>query len=798
MLKHNLITALRAMSKQKMQTLILLGGMAIGLTVSFWMVYWLVQEFTYENVHENADRIYRVEMELNNPGGTQLGSATPTPLAPLLKREYPEIAEVARLHPFAEVTLHYEELSFTEDRIMAVDPAFLSVFTLEPLYGSLDGALDNENSVVLTEAVAEKYFGKDVNPVGERLTIDVDRSVIVTAVIRDLPSNTHLDCELLIPLLLADQMGREIALETWHRFDEIHTYVLLSKNTSWRELEAKIASLQTERVNEGNDRLYLRPLNDIHFATDVLHDFAAHTDKRMLYGLTFIALLVFVMACINFVLLTSAMTLKRRKSLDLRKVYGAGNHHIATQIMTEAFLYSGVAAIAALLCVELTRPLFSSLIAQPVSGAALFSGETLILGIGLTVLMGVAVGIFPAMRFSQLRAATVFRNSSHGHHGRSFHPLMVVHFVLTIALISGAIIVRQQMHYMQETSPGYDRDRLVSIPMTMPLGTGIRSERFGAFSASLMQHPGIRNVTMSFTSPENIATSAGEASWEGQSPDESVMVHWCSIWFDYFETLGIDIVEGRGFSSDFPGDINNDGRTGNYILNETAVKRLGLEDPIGKSFTLYGKTGRIVGVAEDFHYQSFREPIEPVAFSMLPWMNTTLIVRLSPEKVSKSLAAIESVWKKFNPDTPFEYEFTSSAYLQLYESERRIETLVGLFTILAIVLACLGLLGIVGFLTEHRTKEIGVRKVLGASVTGILGMLTTDIVKWILLANLAAWPLAWHIITQWLQNYAYHIDVTIWPFLLAGLATLIIALLTVSWQAVRAATANPVESLRYE
>lgn len=798
MLKHNLITALRAMAKQKMQTFILLSGMAIGLTVSFWMFYWLIQEFSFENVHANADHIYRVELEMNDPDGIHYGSATPTPLAPLLEREFPEVVESVRLHPFAYLTLHHGDQSFSEDRIMAVDPSIFSIFTFRTLHGELQHSLNVENSIVLTKSFAEKYFGEDVNPVGNHLDIDEDLSLAVTAVIEDLPINTHLNFEALIPLELADQMGREIAQEQWHRFDEIHTYVLLDENADWRELEEKIAPIHDQYVQETSDQLYLQPLKEIHFASNVLHDFANHTDKRTMYGLALISLLVFVMACINFVTLTSAMTLKRRTAIDLRKVYGAERRHIIKQILTEAFLYTGVAAGVALICIELTRPMFIQLTSQAAFQANLFPKDVIVLVIVLALVMGIVVGIFPALKFSGFRPGDTFRSSSRiTQSNRIFNPLILVQFILTIALITGTIVIQDQITFMQEKSPGFDRDQLVSVPMSMPLGTGIRSERFDAFHDELMRYPGIQNVTMTVASPENIETSAGDASWEGQQEGESVQVHWNSIWFDYFETLGVDIVEGRGFSSDYPGDVNN-GDGGNYVLNQTAVERMGLEEPVGKMFSLYGKTGKIVGVVEDFHYRPLNVPIEPMAFDMLPWYNAVLLVRLSPENISESLISIESTWAEFNPGIPFEYEFVSSAYRQLYDAEQNTKTLVGLFTVLAIILASLGLLGIVAFFAERRTKEIGIRKVMGATVSGIVGLLTKNFVKWIVLANVIAWPIAWVATSRWLQNYAYHIDLTLMPFILAGVSALVIAMLTVSWQAIRAARANPIESLRSE
>ncbi|MBD3275966.1 MAG: FtsX-like permease family protein [Candidatus Marinimicrobia bacterium] len=799
MFKHNLVTALRSMKNQKTQAFILITGMAIGLTVSFWMFHWLIHEFNYENGHANAVNIFRVELQLKDPDRTEFGSATPTPLAPLLKQEYPEVINAARVHPFAETTLHYEDRSFSEDHIMAVDPSFLSMFTFEPLFGSLHGALDMENAVVLTASAGERYFGPDVNPIGKRLHIDGERILTVTAMIRDLPSGTHLDFEILITLNLADRMGREIAQEQWHRYDEIHTYIQLADNASWQKLEEKIAPIHASYVGEGNDRLYLRPLREIHFATDVIHDFASHTDKKMLYGLTLISLLVFVMACINFISLTSAITLKRIAAIELRKVYGAGRGHIINQILTGAFLYSGIAAAFALLCISLTGPVFSRLTSQSVTEGQILSGGAVLLVLALTVIMGIIVGIFPAIKFSGLRTTGTFRDSFHRSiSNRLFHPLILAQFILTIVLITGTLVTRQQMAYMQEKPPGYDRDQLVSIPMAMPLGAGIRSERFDAFREDIMQNTGIQNITMSVASPEDISTAADEASWEGQPAGQSVMIHWCSVWFDYFETLGVDIVNGRGFSSKFPGDVSHDGRSANYVLNRTAVEQMGLEDPVGKWFSLYGKRGIIVGIAEDFHFRPLRMPIEPVAFSMLPWVNSVLLIRLSPDRIGESLSAIRSTWEEFNPGIPFEYQFVSSAYQQLYQSEQKTRTLLGVFTVLAIILACLGLFGIISFFTDRRTKEIGIRKVLGASIPGILGLLTQDFVKWILLANLIAWPVAWYAMSKWLQNFAYRIDLTIWPFLLSGLAALAIALITVSWQAIRAATVNPVDALRYE
>ena len=795
MLKHFLLIARRNMSRQKMHTVILLSGLTIGLTACFWMFYWIIQEWRFEDIHANANRIFRVELKLNDPDGSHLSAATATPLAPLLKAEFPEVASAARIHPFALVNLRFEDRSFSEDHIMAADPALLSMFTFKPVYGNLSGALDDGNAIVLTESVSEKYFGKGVDPVGEILHIDDETGLRVTAVIRDLPVNTHLDFTILIPLNLAHRMGREISPDHWNRLDEIHTYILLNDQASRRDLEAKIASIQSARVQDSRDLLYLRPLKQIHFASDVIYDFAVHADKRMLYGLSLIAFMVFIMACVNFITLTSAMTLKQRHAIGVRKVYGANRYQMISQMMTEIFLNTGLAVIAALLCIELTKPVFARLTSRPVSSISIGDVHSVFLLMGLALLMDIVIGVLPAIRFSAIKSVEAFRNTRGTGLVRkgAVHPLILLQFIMVIGLVSGTVIIQQQLHYMMRKPAGYAHERLISVPLAMPMGTGIRSERFDIFRDALMQHAAIQNVTMTTTSPENIATAAGEAEWEGQPPDRSVMVHWCSVWYDYFETLELAITDGRDFSREFPNDMGD-----NYILNQTAVDQMGLKDPVGKSFSLFGKKGVIVGVVQDFHYRSLHTAIEPIAFDMAPWYNHILLVRLAPGRDQEGLTILESTWKEFNPGYPFECESVSSAYERLYQGERNTETLLGLFAFLAMVLACLGLLGIASFFTDARTKEIGIRKVLGASAFGVLGLLTKDFVRWILIANLIAWPVAYYAMNKWLQGFAYRIDLTIWPFLLSGLTALIITLLTVSWQAVRAAMANPVKSLRYE
>ncbi|MBN2093605.1 hypothetical protein JW964_28545, partial [candidate division KSB1 bacterium] len=482
----------------------------------------------------------------------------------------------------------------------------------------------------------------------------------------------------------------------------------------------------------------------------------------------------------------------------IKKVCGASRVTLFIEYFTEVLLLLGLSVLVAVIfysCYHAIAKDFYRFLPT-----ILYFDFKLLL-ILFSVVLGVALlsGLYPALALSSQMPVRIF--SSHANMPgkvKFVNKLVVAQFALCISLIISTMIMHNQVQFMENRNTGYAKDELITIPLNMHLGHGIYNEKFGSFSRELKKYPGIKNVTMAFTSPSSINNGCNALDWQGRPEEKELTMHWESVAYDYFETIGVQIARGRSFSPDFPTDmINWDNHTGAFILNERAVQAMELDDPIGKEFRVWAFKGPIIGVVDDYNFKSMRSAITPMFFMANPVFWNEIVVRINP-KSATVLTDIKTVWDQFVPEYPLEFHFVSDKVRELYYSDKNLAGALNLFSVLAIVIASMGLFALTLLSTNQRIKEIGIRKVVGASVTGIVYLLSKDYLKLVAIANFIAWPCAWYVGTKWLENFAYQINLTIWPFLLAGLATLLIALLTVSWQAIRAATANPVKSLRYE
>ncbi|MBN2411179.1 ABC transporter permease, partial [candidate division KSB1 bacterium] len=693
----------------------------------------------------------------------------------------------------------HENKRFVEDRILAVDPEFFKIFDFTVLSGDPGQALRDPNSIVITRKIAEKYFGRtDVQ--GEQLKLENRHFVNINAVIENLPANTHLDFDMLIPLTLARQKGREIFPDVWHRFDEICTYVLLQKKYPHEILNPKIAALKQSFSPEWDDELYLQPITKIHTSPEIEYNMAPSMDIKLVYIFSAIAAFILLIACINFINLSTARAAHRSKEIGLRKVIGASRGGLIKQLLGESVAFSLLAFLIAALLVKVFMPVLRNLTGHNMTFHLWQHWTAILIFILFALLIGIVAGIYPAFYLSGYQPLQNIKrqNYARGQGGNLRRALVVFQFSISILLIIGTIIVYSQLSYMKNKQPGYNKENLLSIPLNMPPGEGIFSPKFENFRAELLAYPGVLGVTMACCSPEDVGTSAGEASWDGKPDDYKLLVRWNVVFFDYFETLDVPVVAGRSFSRDYPGDINEGDNRNGFILNEAAVKAMGVKDPLNINFELYNNRGPVVGVVKDFHYRSFRSNIEPMAFFINPFFNRVVLVRVEPANVQQSIRHIRETWEKFAAAYPFEYSFVSEEYEKNYAGEERILTFIQYFSALAILIACMGLFGLSAYDTEQRSREIGVRKVTGASIRSIVILLSREFSKWVLAANLIAWPVAWFVCNNWLQNFAYRINIELWVFIVAGFLAFVIAFITVAFQTVKAAMANPVEVLRYE
>ncbi len=799
MLKNYLKIAVRNILRNKTYSIINIFGLSIGIACSILIILWIHDELSYDQFHKNSSDLFLVVQKSYNQNGIEHDRGVPYPVTQELKRDYPEILDVSRVHYSKEFLFVHNDKRFIENRILTVDPEFLTMFSFPLIYGDANSVLDDPNSVVITKKTAQKYFG-NANPVGKRFRVDNQYDLTITGVLDDIPHNSHLDFSILVPLS-SELIRDEFETDRWQYSDvDFNTYVLLQKNQKYDDVSKKIAPILQKHIEGCKDELYLYPLTKLHTNPDIAPGESRSIDMMYINIFSVIAFLVLLIACINFMNLSTARSTIRAQEIGIRKVVGSNRTHLITQFLGESLLLASIAGFLALLIVELMLPFFNRL-----SGKMLtidYSNVGILLSFGAIILfVGIVAGSYPAFYLSAFHPITVLKGKLMVDFKSSKlrKIFVMVQFSLSICFIIGAVVFYDQLNYMKNREVGYDKEHLISIPMVMPWGTSLKSYKYDTFKAELMNYHNITGVTQSYSSPADIATAADdEADWDGKYPNQSVRIHWLTVHFDYCKTLGIEIIRGRPFSRDFKTDVNFPHDKASFIVNEETVKLMGVKSAIGLKLTLFHKTGPIIGVMRNFHYHHMKTKIEPLAIFINPYFNKYVLIKLQPENIKESLEYIKKTWKKFSPDYPFEYSFVSKDYNNLYRHEEKMGEILTGFTVFAILIACLGLWGLTSFIIERRTKEIGIRKVLGSSVLEIIIMMIKDFTKWILPANLIAWPITWYVMNRWLQNFAYKTDISWWEFVLSGGIALVIALATVCFQAIKAAAANPVESLRYE
>ena len=793
--------AFRNLIKHRGYSIINILGLSIGMGCFLLITLWILDELSYDQFHKNASDLFIVVEKDYIQNGIEYGTAVPYPVAEVLKRDYPEISEVSRAYYSKEYLFVHNDKRYIENRILIVDPEFLTMFSFPLNSGDANSVLDNSNSVVITKKTAQKYFG-NTDPVGKRFRVDNQYNLIVTGILDDIPHNSHLDFSILVPLT-SELIRDDYETDRWQYSDVVFsTYVLLQKNQIFNEVSEKIAHIMQKHIKDCKDELYLYPITKLHTNPDIAPTESRSIDMKYINIFIVIAFLVLLIACINFMNLSTARSTIRAQEIGMRKVVGASRIHLVMQFLGESILFALIAVFLATILVYILLPEFNSFSGKELSLNLWDNRSIFYILMSVTLFTGIAAGSYPALFLSAFQPITVLKgrlilNFRSGIFRKIF---VVVQFALSISFIIGAVIFYDQLNYMKDREVGYDKEHLISLPMVMPWGTSLRSQYY-AFKAELMNDPNIIGVTQSFSSPADILTAAGEADWDGKSPNQSVNIHWLTVHFDYCKTLGIEIIEGRPFSRDIKSDVNFPYNKASFIINEEAVKLMGVKSAVGLDLTLFHKTGPVIGVMKNFHYHHMRTKIEPLAIFINPYYNKYILIKLQkvqPENLKESLEFIKKTWEKFSPDYPFEYSFVSDDYSNLYRHEEKMGKILSVFTVFAIFIACLGLWGLTSFIMERRTKEIGIRKVLGASVLKIILLLSKEFLNLVIIANIIAWPLVYYFINVWLQNFAYRINIEYQIFLLVGFLTLVIAFLSISYQPVRASKINPVEALKYE
>ncbi len=785
MIRSYLKVALRNIARHKGYSFINITGLAIGMACCILILLWVQDELSFDRFHENAGDIYRVVQDINFADHSTTWAISQGPLGPALRDDFPEIANMVRFTNRG-MRLTYEDKIFDEVLGMA-DGSIFEVFTFPLLRGDPATALVDPFSLVITEEMARKYFGEQ-DPMGKVLNADGRFDFKVTGILKEVPRNSHIRFDFLVPFIF----GRELnyTVDRWGN-SQFTTYVQLQRGLPANEVISKIARyLDDKPTIEKDAALNLQPLTGIHLFSHYEFDFASG-DITYVTIFSLVAFFILLIACINFMNLTTARSANRAREVGMRKVAGAYRSDLIRQFFGESMLLACVAFCLALGLVRLLLGAFNTLSAKELTLGISSNGWLWLGFLGIALLTGFISGTYPALFLSGFQPVRVLKGSVQpGAKSSAFRKFLVVfQFSLTILLLICTLVVYRQLDYMQNKKLGYDKEHLVYMSIR-----GQMREQFDAVKQELLSHPNILAVTASANVPTyGYSFSNSLWRWEGQDPDEEILMRASFVDVDFLETLGIELLAGRDFSREFSTD-----QDAAVAVNEAAARAMGMEDPVGRRLSLGERESTIVGLVKDYHFRSLRQEIDPLILIFSPPSSRVLFVRLKGEDMPQSLAHIEEVWNTFSPGFDFRYRFMDEALDLLYRAEQRTGTIFRIFTLLAVSISCLGLFGLASYIAEQRTKEIGIRKVLGATVSHIVFLLSRDFTKWVMVANLIAWPVAYYAMRVWLQGFAYRIPLPWWVFGLSALLALVIALLTVSYQSVRAAVSNPVDALKYE
>jgi putative ABC transport system permease protein len=795
-------TAWRKMKRQKGYALINIASLAIGLAGALFIWLWVQDELSYDRFHAQAPALFRVEQDQSGGQGTFHVYVTQYPMGPAIQGSIPEIKRAIRYQPAVGRLFRFGEKVFYEDRVRAVDPAFLEAFTFPLLRGNPAKALSDPRSVVISEDMAVKYFGSE-DPMGKTLVVDDRHSLAVTGILKNAPANSTIAFDMLVPFEFLRTLGTDIdawganSIITWVELndpaaavavgDKITAFMTQLIYDSVRSNPEALAQVQRRRL----PRYTLMPLTDIRLKAVFGFGRSIGT-LQSVKGFSVIALLVLLIGCINFMNLATARAAGRAKEVGLRKVAGALRGDIISQFYGESALTTGIALLLALLAVAVLRPAFNSLAGKEIPLAALFSLPFLLGLAAAVVLTAFVAGSYPSLLLSSLRPSAVFRSGTQtGSRSPLLRRLLVtLQFGLSIALLVGMAVVYRQVDYLRTKALGFDKERLIYLPLR-----GETAASYPALKDELLRSPLIPAVTGTSQVPTFISANSWGANWEGKDPENRVLVGVTLADFDYPETLGIEMAAGRTFRKEYATDAG-----GAFLVNEEVARLMGLgaQAAVGKPFSFQGIEGPIVGVMKNYHYTPVQNPLEPMAVIVNRDGVRFAIVRLAKGGIPAAMAQVEAAWKAVNPRFPFDYRFFDDDYDQSYRQYERMGAILRWFAGLAVLVACLGLFGLAAFLAEQRRKEIGVRKVLGASSGQVILLLSKEFTRWVVLANLIAWPAAYFAARSWLTKFPYRAAVPPVLFVLAGAAALAIALLTVSGQAWKTARRNPADALRYE
>lgn len=807
MFKNYFKTAMRNLLKRKGYTFLNILGLATGMACSLMILLYIQDELNYDRFNVNADQIYRVNMFFRMGGREADIAVIAPPTAQVFINEFPEITDAVRFRDRGSRIIQYEDISFKEKRVIFADASFFRVFTIPLIKGNPETALEKLNTLVLSQSTVEKYFG-DEEPVGKIVKINNETDYIVTGVYEDIPHNSHFHFDVMLSM-----SSLEESLSLSWLSQNFQTYLVINENADIPALEAKFPDIllkymgpQVQQIlgqtmeelitsqNMAMD-LSLIPLKDIHLHSDMDAELEPNSDIKYVYVFSAIAFFILIIASINFMNLSTARASGRAKEVGIRKVLGSYKKDLIKQFLTESMLLSLISLGFAVILVMLALPSFNQLSGKALSSFGLLSLPMIGSLLGVTILTGLFAGSYPAFFISAFQPVNVLKGQVRTgvKTGLLRSGLVVFQFAASIILIIGTIVVYNQLHYIQNKNLGFEKEQVAILEDSYLLG-----DQAETFKEEMMKYSQIVSASISGYLPVPSNRNSTMVFPDGNFDDpRTASIQVWQVDYDYIQTMGMKIEKGRNFSRDYSTD------TEATIINQQAVKQYRYDDPLGQRLTRFtsdegdSQTYKVIGVVEDFHFDSLRNSIAPMIMFLGRNANN-ISFRFKTDEVAKTIELLRSKWKEFLPQQPFMYSFLDERFFEVYETEQRFGKIFGVFAGLAIFIGCLGLFGLASFVAEKRTKEIGIRKVLGASVPNITGLLMKEFLVLICLANFVAWPVSYFVMKGWLNDFAFRMQLQVWIFVTAGVLTLFIAMLTVCFQSIKAALANPADSLMYE
>jgi len=801
MFKNYLKIALRNLKRNKTYSFLNLSGLAVGMAGFILILLYIQFELSFDKYHKNAGRIYRVAWELPH-GHTHSGKTTATGqfavLGPTLVKEFPEVISSVRLKKDSDTLISLNNDSYLENNVYFTDPEIFNVFSFLLVKGNPKTALTNSNSVILSQTMARKYFG-DQNPMGKTIQYGTKHTLKITGVLKNIPGNSHFTMDFIIPFKKYEQLV-DYDLTKWN-YRICLTYLLLSKNANPEELTKKLPAFfkkhKPDLASSGRvNKHFLQPLTKIHLYSNCDGELGVNNDIKNIYIFFSIAFLILIIACINYMNLATARSAQRGKEVGIRKVVGAQRRQLIQQFVGESMVLTVIALVLAITLVTLALPVYNSFTEREMAISFENSHQLSLLIIPVVIFVILFAGSYPAFYISSYPPVSTLKGSFKGSlRGRRLRSVLVVsQFSISIILIISTMVIKNQINFMIKTDVGYNKEQILTIRTNKE-----SHEKLEVIKNELKKHSNILSISSSTYLPSQIDDQSN-LDWPERPKDLAYFdIYMNIVDYDFVNLYEMEIVEGRNFSKDFPSDAR-----GAFILNESLVKTLGWDSPIGKEvtrprFRRSSIKGKVVGVVKNFNFHSLHRDIQPLFLFLDPKdRQYRLSVRLKGTDIKGTVQFIEKKIKEFAPSYPVEYSFFDDIFNKAYKSEQKIGGLINVFAVLGIFIASLGLFGLAAFTAEQRTKEIGIRKLLGARVSGIVILLSNEFSKWILISNIIAWPVAWFIMYKWLQNFAYRIPLGLWFFVFSAVIALFVALLTIVAQTLKAARAKPVDSLKYE